>query len=906
MVEAASRARVPGATVVVEGTLLRSISEADGRYRLSGVPPGPQVLAVRRIGFAPARLSVIVPTTGTLQQEVELAAAALRLHEIIVTADPASRARGEVATASVIDRQAITNQTAASLAGVLELTPGVPLAPPGLDNAQQIGLRSVPTSGGGLTTALGPSTADLAAFGTLILLDDVPLSNNANLQALGPRGELSVPGTATGGIDLRRIPAATIERVEVIRGVPSVRYGDFTNGAIVVDTRAEAVAPELAVRVDARTLEANLVGGRSLRRGAVTLAADVAHTQLAPGLTNDDALRVGVQVAHRAALGRAPDADEQADRPRLVLDSRLDVSRLFEDNPEDTAVAPGYSSRAHDTQLRLSERARLALRRSGSLSVTMALDHTRQRSFSTQPMNRGAQPFTDRVDEGRQFGHYVLGPYRARVDLEGDPWLAYGRAELDLPGRLLGGAEHRIRAGAEWRREWNAGPGYQFDLEFPPQVRLSGVGGYDRPRRFDEIPAVAASALYLDDRLGREVLGAALDLQAGLRVDVLHRGTTWISGARDVVVGPRVSAQLAPLPWLRLRGGIGRTAKAPRVGDLYPAQQYYDVANVNWYTNDPAERLAVLTTFIRSPENPDLGFSRGRKAEGGIEIGLGRTGAVALVAFSDRIDGGIGFRSTPMLLLRDHYALSDSTLGTGRPPTIVEPPSYTDTVPILLDQPANVLDVRSEGWELTASFPEWRAIRTRLDVQGAWVRTTLVKRGLDFANLFGTFSLDENVPRSPYWEGAGRYGQRTIITTRIVHHQPALGLVITATIQHLLNEQRYDIAGTDTLAWSGYVTRSGHLVPVPAAERTDPQYRDVRIARSGLFTQPAGPPDDWLLSIQVAKTLPLGGRLSFYAFNAFNRPGKYTGPGVTPRPFAPARFGLELTLPVQGVVEALR
>jgi len=904
VLEAVSRAAVPGAIVTIEGTALRAITDAEGRYRLERVPPGPQMLAVRRIGFAPARLPITVPTTGTLERDVELAAAALRMRDVIVTADPAGRARGEVATASVIDRDAIANQTAASLAGILELTPGVPLAPPGLDAAQQISLRSAPTSSGGVVGAASPATADLAAFGTLILLDEVPLSNNANLQGLGPRGEISVPGTATGGIDLRRIPATTIERVEVIRGVPSVRYGDLTNGAIVVDTRVEAVAPELATRADARSIEVSVVGGSALgTRSAATLSADVAHTRLAPGVREDDALRLGFQLAHRLSLGHAAWGEEEAGRPKLVLDTRADVSSLIEDNPEDTTVAVGVSSAAHDTQLRLSERMRLALGRRDLLTVTMALDHTRQRSFSTQAMIRGATPFTDRLADGRQIGHYVIGQYVARVDLQGDPWLIYGRAELDLPRRLFAGAEHRLRAGAEWRREWNGGPGFLFDIEFPPQSRFNGVNGFDRPRRFDEIPPVATSALYLDDRAVRTVLGAALDLQAGLRLDLLHRGTTWFSGPRSAVLEPRLSAQLAPRPWLRLRGGIGRTAKAPRVADLYPSPQYYDVVNVNWYANDPAERLAVLTTSIRSPENPDLSFSTARKAEGGVEVGLGRAGAIALIRFSDRVNGSVGFRSTPGFLLRDHYDLSDSTLGTGLPPTIIEPPSYSDTVPILLDRPDNVIDIRSSGWELTASLPEIRAIRTRLDVQGAWVKTTVVKRGLDLGVRFSDFSLTENVPRTPYWENPGRYGQRTIITTRIVHHQPGLGLVITATIQHLLNEQRYDIAGSDTLAWSGYMTRRGQLVPVPAAQRGDSQYADLRLNRSGVATQPFGPPDDWLASLQVAKTLPMGGRLSFYAFNVLSRQGKYT---VAARPFSPVRFGLELTLPVQGVVEALR
>src|SRR5690606_30652835 len=125
---------------------------------------------------------------------------------------------------------------------------------------------------------------------------------------------------------------------------------------------------------------------------------------------------------------------------------------------------------------------------------------------------------------------------------------------------------------------------------------------------------------------------ALVNLQAGVRLDVLHDGDTWASGARDAVLQPRLNAELAPLGWLRLRGAYGTTAKLPTLDQLYPAPQYYDVVNVNRYSNDPAERLAVLTTFIRDPTNPELGWSTARKAEAGVEVDLGESAALALVA----------------------------------------------------------------------------------------------------------------------------------------------------------------------------------------------------------------------------------------------------------------------------------
>jgi outer membrane receptor protein involved in Fe transport len=366
---------------------------------------------------------------------------------------------------------------------------------------------------------------------------------------------------------------------------------------------------------------------------------------------------------------------------------------------------------------------------------------------------------------------------------------------------------------------------------------------------------------------------------------------------------PRVNAQLSPWPWLRLRAGWGRTAKTPAVGSLYPAPQYFDVVNVNWYANDPAERLAVLTTFIRDPTNPALGFSVGHKREAGFELATPRgDAALSLVAFQDKTTGGVGYLLDPTFVLRDHFDLADSTQGTGVPPQIIEPPSYTDTVPVLIDRPANILTLDSKGIEGTLSLPELRLLGLRLEVQGAWVKTRFFQDGPDFGRSFGDFQLDPTQPRAPYWESVERTGERVIFTYRLVHHEPRFGLVITAVVQHIAKEERQDVAATDTLAFAGYITRAGELVPVPADQRADPQYADLRIPRAGILTLPTVTPPDWLASVQVSKTLPLNGELRFYAFNVLDRLGRFDEAGLRSRQFPPMRFGLELTLPLAAVL----
>jgi hypothetical protein len=901
-IDALTHRGLAGTTITIEGTALQAVADTAGAFSIRAVPAGPHVARGLHLGYDPTRVALTVAPDAVTTIEILLGRNALELKSIMVTADPVSRARGELGTASVIETEAIRNQMAASLAGILELLPGVPLQAPGLDSPQQIALRSVPVSGGGLSsqsaTAGNPSAQQLAAFGTQIVLDGVPLSNNANLQTLGVRGELSLSTTAGGGIDLRRIPASTIERVEVIRGVPSARYGDATQGIIVVDTRAGIVDPLVTARFDARTAEVAFVGGRKVAdRQTASITSDLTRTIIAPGLRDDRSYRVTTGFAHRFTMGDEDAAINDASR-RAVFDTRLDVFRIFQDNPG-TSPDTDFASFSHDSGLRFSERVRARLGVATLLSLTGALESVSQHSYTQAPRLIGAMPFTSSLVPGPSIGKFIGGVYVARVHVDGEPRHLYTRTEMSHSARVLG-ANSEFRAGAELRREWTSGPGYQFDIEFPPQVEFNGVQGYNRPRRFDAVPPVATSALYWDDWLTRGIGTATLQVQGGLRLDLTHRGSTWLSKSRDQSLQPRLNAELSPASWLRLRAGGGRIAKLPAFADLFPAPQYNDVINVGWYANNPAERLAVLTTSIFDPRNPGLRYMVSDRAEAGAEIDLGRADAqLTMVVYTDRLSRGVGIQPEPTYLLRDHFQLTDSSAGTGKPPQIVQPASSRDTVPILIDRRANNLTQRGSGAEATLTLPEIPRLHTRASVQGAFVRSRLDNSGVEFASNFSAFQLTDLHQRAPYWSGTTRMGERLLLTTRLIHHQPAIGLVVTATIQHTLRETRQDVGGTDTLSWDGYITRTGELVPVPAAQRTDPKYNDLHQSRNTLLIVPQRGAVDWIFNLQVSKTLPFKGRFSFYAFNALDKIGYYGGRTIAPRLYPPTRFGLELTMPLQ-------
>ena len=898
-----SESPVAGATVTIKGTSLQARTDTAGRFVLLRVPAGPQVVAVRRLGYAVSRTAVTVPAAGAVTITVRMARSSLQLDQLVVTADRTGRATGELGTASVIDRDAIANQVASSLAGVLELVPGVPLQPPGLDAPGQFSLRALAQSGAvGVGGVSGPGASEIGAAGTLIVLDGVPLSNNANLQTVGVRGEVVPPASAAGGgVDLRRIPATTLDRVEVIRGIPSARWGDLTQGAIIVDTRAAAAMPEFAGRMDPRTGEGNLVGGRALAsaRQAFTVTGNLAETRNLRTLSSATTRRGAGQVAHRMQLGSVRPLATGAGVPRLTADTRIDWWRLRFDSPERPDVEPGRNSFQDDWGVRMAERARLVLG-GGVLEWTAAYDHQQQGTRETRRLSRPTTPFTQRLDSGFALGTYVEGTYLGAYELLGAPRLLFSRLEWErtrYPGTGVGVAQ--LRVGGEVRREWNVGDGYRFDISRPPQASpFNGTVGFDRPRTFRDVAALATSALYADSRLSARRGVRFAEVQAGVRLEALHEGGGFAQGVRSAQLQPRLTGQAAPWPWLRLRAGYGVVSKAPAVSQLSPARQFYDLVNVNRFTPDPRERLSALTTYVRDVRNPALGLSRASKREAGLELdGGARWGALAVTWFDDRIRGAVTLRRDPDFLPRARYALADTGRGTGQPGRVVQPPLFFEPVPVFLDRFVNGGRLDTRGVEFTAQLPVIPALRTRVEVSGARLETGFATDDRDFGptSRLNDFQVDTAIRRVAYFDRARTRSRRSIVTWRVVHHQPELGFVITATVQQRLGDERRVLSRSDSTAFAGYITRAGVLVPVPESRRLDPEFADLRRLRPSIAGGVNRLPNDWLASLQVAKSLPGGGRLNFYVFNALDRLISFSGSSV--RALPSTRFGVELTIP---------
>jgi hypothetical protein len=124
-----SQQALPGAYVIVEGTRLGASTDAEGRFRIAGVPEEVYTLTISFIGFEESRLRDVRVVRGktTVIPDVELTPAPVRGEEVVVTSGYFEReARRPVATYSY-NREEIRRSPGASgdVLRAMETLPGV-------------------------------------------------------------------------------------------------------------------------------------------------------------------------------------------------------------------------------------------------------------------------------------------------------------------------------------------------------------------------------------------------------------------------------------------------------------------------------------------------------------------------------------------------------------------------------------------------------------------------------------------------------------------------------------------------------------------------------------------------------------------------------------------------------------
>ena len=126
-------------------------------------------------------------------------------------------------------------------------------------------------------------------------------------------------------------------------------------------------------------------------------------------------------------------------------------------------------------------------------------------------------------------------------------------------------------------------------------------------------------------------MGGGVEFSVGLRLSDLLNVDVRYQQLRRAYLEPRINAAYT-FPGitlhgyegtLTLRGGWGLQTKWPTLDMLSPELAYFDFLSLNHFSQNPANRLLIITTFIEDRRNFSLRASTVAKWEVGLEMHLG-------------------------------------------------------------------------------------------------------------------------------------------------------------------------------------------------------------------------------------------------------------------------------------------
>jgi len=904
------------ASVVVGELGLWAVTDADGRFELTNVPAGRQVLTFSLLGYETQQRPIEVK--GDIAKlRVEMAVTSLALDGVVVTA----KEGGEITSASKISKQTLEHIQPSSLKDVMQLLPGSVTENPSLTQVGTLSIRDI-----------GTTAANVA--GTALIVDGASFSNDANLQMLSTGtamgdGQGNAASTAGSGVDSRQVSTDNIESVEVIRGIPSVVYGDLTSGAVVVKTKAGVTPWEIRLKADPQLKQISFGKGFQLgeKGGVLNFDADYAHAYNDVRTPASAYNRVNFQAGWSGNI-----------RKVFTINAKLRGNWSNATNASDPDLLLDELTQERDRGLRLNVNGRWIVNKPWLTNVEYLVAGSITDQFSRSRVYQGSAgrtPTSAVLSDGEYEAFFTPAQYYSDVQVFGRPIDAQAKLTAHQMGKY-GAVTNKVLAGFEWKCQGNVGKGKVFDPTMPPSP---GSASAFRERSYRDIPFLHALTGYLEDNFKVPLGSTTLELQAGARVNtILARGITTNA---FFSVEPRINARYTivkrpeGLRELVIRGGWGITGKMPSMVYLYPEPAWKDM--VSFYYNDfdaSGTGLAVITTKRVETARETLRLQRSRNAEAGLEFETNRFSG-SLVGFYEKMTDGYGFTTEYVPMVYNRYGY---TWNGGTPSQVVLPsgadltwrigsvtmdgqplPYITDTTFMAVSRPVNGVTLEKWGVEWTFDVAKIPAISTSINVSGAWMHVATLNTAYA-QRLYAGTSSGRTYPWVGIYAGSantsnGSEKDRISTNVRFITHIPQLAMVVTLTAQMVFLESSRNLCRFDgqDLAWfdadgTGHVAplyimdRAGVVQPFTAEMREDPQYRNLILnTNTGNFYVRQSYPFYGMLNLRLSKEIGRWATVSFYANNFLNLRGRVRN-SVTHYPAdrnTPLYFGAEVKITIR-------
>ncbi len=692
------------ATIYIPELAQGTFTDAQGGFEIKNVPSGSYHLRVSYLGYE--AVDTLIRVDRSLKTVIFITKTSLQLKEVNVMA----REKKQSSTTSTIRLAAIEHLQPSSMADVLQLLPGGLLSDSKLNVANQVSMRQ---AGSDANTALG----------TAIVVDGVPLSNDYNMQSFYGTSSSetgSSKSTVNGGVDLRQLSTDHVDEVEIIRGIPSVKYGDLTSGAIIVKSK-KGETP-LTVRVKADPLNKLVYVGKGYRLpndgGTLNFGIDYTNYVADQRSPFDKYQRITSNLNYEKLFNRVFMSTTQ-----LAFTGTIDKQTTDPDimNKEDSYKSDYKSFRFSNAGVWNINKG-MVYKLEYTLSANYAQDVLKRTKTVTLNSPMG---MTLSNTEGESVGFYLPSEYLSTYKVDGKPFNFYSQLTTYLHPRL-GNTFNNVLLGAEFRLDKNFGDGSLYDLTRPPYPTQSSSS---RPRAPKDIPSLQKLTVFAEDNFSANIGTGKLGITAGVRATTLENLSAQYAMYHKLYVEPRLNLnyQLAAFQFLEhpleigLKAGVGDQLKFPTASQLYPEKAYYDISELNYYsTSNENNRLVYFQTTIKDRTNYQLTPARNRKFEAGFDFNY-KGMSLTVTAFREKETNGFEEQT---LYFPQAYKLYDTNSYTGTAKPTVSDFSYsTKSMFLSYSTTTNAAIVVKKGIEYQFSTGKLKPINTEIVVNGAWFQT---------------------------------------------------------------------------------------------------------------------------------------------------------------------------------------
>ena len=797
-----------------------SMTDKDGAFSFPKLEPGTYSYEVTYLGYEPSVGTFDVKDSNLKDIHIFLKPSNLALDEVVVTAS-----ESRLGSSSRIGQAAIMHLQAKSVEDMLQLLPGAVTKNPDLTNAGQASIREI-DAGSDSNNALG----------TAVVVDGSPLTNDANMQVFSTAisgnnssqqmNTMNDQTTAGRGVDLRQVSPDNIESIEVIRGIPSVEYGNLTSGAVIINTKAGATPWEIMGKVDSNSKLFSLGKGFRFRRHNASMNMSVDYTS-----SNADRRKTYLVYDRITANVGFSKVFFQTSSP-LSFNIKATYHRNLSDTKSDESLLRGEYLRNEDQGFRLAVNGNWRLDRKliTNLAYSASLQYSHQQDIYNRNVGSGVVPSSNSYLPGEMQVSFLPGSYMCHYLIDGKPLNLFAQLKAGKTF-LLDRGTSAFKLGVDYTYNANKGDGMVYDPALPP---TQGEGQSVRPRSFKSIPAASTLAAFFENHTEYSLGSTVLSVMPGVRINHMFIDKAQALRGNITTADPRVNATYSFLTPdnnrlfsdLSLTGGYGIASKMPTMSMLYPTPAYFDFSSYSSYIGaDDPRNIAIMTTaVIPNTANPDIKPARSHKWEIGLR---GRIRGVSgnVTFFKEHTDNEFGFSPQFFRASYNRYVIPAADQGPVTIPeyrdgalyyttadgTVKKAPFSTVNELRSYNSPSNVMTTDKHGIEYSFNFGRIKPLATDVIVDGAWFR---IKRR-DTESSFNSSRVE--VGKDPngvaifnnYYaempEGLGSIRERVNTNFRFVTHIPSIRLIFSTTLQVVWHESEQNI--WEDASGNSYITR---------------------------------------------------------------------------------------------------